>query len=78
MSTHNETCTRGEFYNKYKRDISTLSRKEMYVCRTDRAGEKFDKAALEITSQFLGHGHYSEEKGKWIPRADITVRNYLH
>ena len=65
-------------YNKYKRDLSTLPREELYICRKDRAGERFDKAALEITSQFLGHGHYSDEKGKWIPRADITVRNYLH
>ena len=45
------------------------SLKEKYYCRGDRKGEVFDRAAMRITSNALGHGrigviagHYLKEK----------------
>jgi len=52
-------------YEKYARPLETLDKKDIYVCRKDRKGEKFDKDAMKIASECLGHsrveviaGHY--------------------
>lgn len=55
-----------EYYNCYARPLETLERKEIYYCRGDRKGEKFDKKAMLITSQQLGHN-----------RLDVIARSYL-
>ena len=48
-------------YLKYARPLDTLPRKEIYYCRKDRKGIKFDKKAMGHASACLGHsfGRYS-------------------
>lgn len=48
------------FYLEIARDPATLPCKERYDCRKDRAGERFDRAALKVVSQALGHNRVSE------------------
>lgn len=46
-------------YNAHARDLSTLSRSEKYYCRGDLKGQVYDRAALLIASQALGHNRIS-------------------
>lgn len=46
-------------YKKYARDLDKIPTKEKYIMRKDRAGEVFDKLAMKIASQFLGHNRIS-------------------
>ena len=55
-----------ELYTLYARDMSTLPRSEVYSCRSDLAGEHYDKAAMAEVSAALGHA-----------RLDVVV-SYLH
>ena len=46
-------------YKAYERDISSLSQKEKYFCRSDRKGTCFDRQALKEASEALGHSRVS-------------------
>lgn len=53
-------------YKKYARPIEDLEKSEIYVCRKDRKGEKFDKEAMKMASESLGHS-----------RIDVIAGHYL-
>ncbi len=53
-------------YKKYARSIENLEKSEIFVCRKDRKGEKFDKEAMQIASESLGHS-----------RIDVIAGHYL-
>lgn len=42
-------------YLMYARPLKTLSKEEIYYCRTDRIGVHFDRRAMGYTSAALGH-----------------------
>ena len=42
-------------YYSVARDVSTLDKKEIYICRKDFAGVKLDREAMKICSESLGH-----------------------
>lgn len=46
-------------YDRYKRKEKDIPRKERYVMRKDRAGEVYDKLAMQIVSKNLGHNRIS-------------------
>lgn len=54
-------------YKSVARDIDQLDSSEKYVCRKDRAGEVFDKAAMHYASTQLGHN-----------RVEVIAYSYLH
>lgn len=54
-------------YRKYARDISTLEKHEKYFCRGDMKGQVFDREAMRIASENLGHN-----------RVDVIANNYLY
>lgn len=55
-------------YKKFARPVREIkSKKEVYFCRGDKAGEAFDRKAMLIASQFLGHN-----------RVDVIARHYLY
>lgn len=63
---------RGEYakraYKKFARPVREIkNKKEVYVCRGDKAGEALDRKAMLIASQFLGHN-----------RVDVIARHYLY
>lgn len=63
---------RGEYakrsYKKFARPIRDIkNRKEIYFCRGDRAGVTWDRNAMLISSQFIGHN-----------RVDVIARHYLY
>lgn len=53
-------------YEKYARPIYQVPRNERYYCRGDRKGEVFDKRAMKIASQNLGH-----------ERLNVIAQSYL-
>ena len=68
LDVHNlraEYATR--MYEKYKRPLSELSKKEKYFCRGGYKGIVFDRRALKIVSVNLGHG-----------RIDVVPRDYAY
>ncbi|MDU3198752.1 MAG: site-specific integrase [Anaerococcus hydrogenalis] len=63
---------RGEYakraYKKFARPVRNINNKrEVYFCRGDKAGEAYDRKAMLISSQFLGHN-----------RVDVIARHYLY
>ena len=56
----------GRFYRMIARPIEEVPREERYYCRGDKKGEVYDRKALEIVSQNLGH-----------ERVSVMVNNYL-
>ncbi len=56
-------CT---IYQTHARPVEELPREEKYICRKDMAGTVFDKAAMRIASEALGHN-----------RLDIIASSYL-
>ena len=56
-----------DVYKLYARPLDTLERSERYHCRKDMAGKVYDRKAMQITSQMLGHN-----------RIDVVANNYLH
>lgn len=44
-----------EMYNRIARDPATLTRKARYCAQGDRAGQWYDRAALQVVSEYLGH-----------------------
>ena len=53
-------------YNSLARDVTVLPASERYCCRKDRAGDVFDKKAMKVVSQALGH-----------ERIEVIAANYL-
>ena len=69
-------------YQQHARPLEQLTAKEKYTCRGDRKGEVFDRAAMRITSNALGHGriaviagHYLKEGETWIGNCFRTWYN---
>lgn len=58
-------CSR--IYNEYARDTETLDRSELYIARGDMAGHVWDRQAMLIASQNLGHN-----------RIDVIASSYLY
>ena len=56
-----------EMYRRNARNPEKLSPRERYICRGDMVGAAFDKAALSLTSQALGHA-----------RLSVVVDHYLY
>lgn len=55
-------------YKNFARPIRDIkNKKEVYFCRGDKAGEAYDRNAMLISSQFLGHN-----------RVDVIDRHYLY
>lgn len=46
-------------YDRYKREEKDIPSKERYIMRKERAGEVYDKLAMEIVSRNLGHNRIS-------------------
>lgn len=59
-----EYCTK--VYKKYARDISSIPRNEKYFCRKDLKGTCYDKKAMLIASQYLGHNRIDVIAGHYI------------
>lgn len=55
-----------ETYYRHARPLSDIPLKERYICRKDKEGEIYDKKAMAIASQMLGHG-----------RLDVIAQSYL-
>lgn len=53
-------------YLSHARPIEDLQRKERYICRRDKAGIIYDRQAMLIASQALGHN-----------RIDVIAQHYL-
>lgn len=56
-----------ELYKEYARPVDELRDDERYIARADMAGEVFDRQALQIVAENLGHS-----------RVSICVQNYLY
>lgn len=55
-------------YERYARDVSKISnKKERYSMRKDRAGEVYDRVAMQIVSKNLGH-----------TRVSVIAQSYLY
>jgi len=52
-----EYCT--AIYNKYARPLDKIKKKEIYFCRSDLKGIWYDKKAMAIASEALGHNRIS-------------------
>lgn len=46
-------------YDRYKREEKDIPSKQRYIMRKERAGEVYDKLAMEIVSRNLGHNRIS-------------------
>lgn len=53
-------------YQQHARDIKTLSRSEIYYCRGDLKGVKYDRAAMLKASHALGHNRLSVIAGHYL------------
>lgn len=53
-------------YDAYARDINTLKRSEIVYCRKDKKGIAYDKKALLIASEQLGHNRYTVTNGNYL------------
>lgn len=54
-------------YKSKARDIDSLKRRDMYICRKDKKGIVYDKLAMKYASLQLGHN-----------RIDVVGLSYLH
>lgn len=57
-----------ETYRRHARPLEEIPLKERYICRKDKVGEIYDKKAMAVSSQRLGHG---------IGRLDVIALSYL-
>lgn len=55
-----------ELYGMYARDPRELPREERYMCRKDQAGVWYDREALRVVSEALGHN-----------RVDVVAEHYI-
>lgn len=46
-------------YDRYKREEKDIPAKERYIMRKERAGEVYDKSAMKVVSENLGHNRIS-------------------
>lgn len=53
-------------YQQHARPLEQLTAKEKYYCRGDRNGEVFDRAAMRIASNALGHGRIEVIAGHYL------------
>lgn len=53
-------------YHAYARPIEELPKDKKYCCRGDRKGEVFDKDAMKIASEALGHSRVEVVAGHYI------------
>lgn len=53
-------------YQLHARDIKTLTRQEIYYCRNDLKGVKYDRAAMLEASHALGHNRLSVIAGHYL------------
>mgnify|MGYP004570029977 FL=1 len=67
-SYRSDYCEKVYFANA--RDVSTLSQKELYICRGDRAQIKLDRAALATASRALGHNRISVIPSSYLYHLD--------
>ena len=67
-SYRSDYCERVYFANS--RDLSTLSQKELYICRGDRAQIKLDRSALATASRALGHNRISVIPSSYLYHLD--------
>lgn len=54
------------WYKRLARPVSALPKAERYVCRRDRAGVIYDKAAMQQVSRYLGHNRISVIAGHYL------------
>lgn len=54
-------------YKNMARPVESLKAPEKYICRKDKAGVVYDKKAMQIVSQALGHN-----------RISVIANSYLH
>lgn len=54
-------------YESVARDVATLPSREVYFCRKDLVGKSFDKKAMRLVSQSMGHN-----------RIDVIAQSYLY
>ncbi|MGL4645816.1 MAG: hypothetical protein ACRDAG_08420 [Cetobacterium somerae] len=59
-----EYCT--NVYKYYARDISQLPKSEKYYCRKDLKGICYDRKAMLLASQYLGHNRIDVIAGHYI------------
>lgn len=55
-----------ELYKRLARDVSKLPKKEVYHCQLDKAGVWYDREAMRVVSNCLGHN-----------RIDVIAESYL-
>lgn len=55
-----------EYYNLIKRDVNSIPVKERYICRIDKSGCVYDRKAMKLVSEALGH-----------ERVDVIALHYL-
>lgn len=55
-----------QFYKSIAREIETIPENEKYICRKDKAGIVYDRKAMKVVSQNLGHN-----------RVEVISNNYL-
>ena len=57
-------------YQQHARPLEQLIAKEKYYCRGDRKGEVFDRAAMRIASNALGHGRIGVIAGHYLKEGE--------
>lgn len=60
-------------YQQYARPLEQLTAKEKYYCRGDRKGEVFDRAAMRIASNALGHGRIEVIAGHYLKEEENAL-----
>ena len=56
-----------KYYEQIARPLNSLSRDQIYSCRGDRKGNRYDRQAMKRVSEALGHN-----------RIDVIASHYLH
>lgn len=56
-----------DYYKLHARNIEDIPKQDRYICRKDKAGIVYDKVAMAITSQMLGHN-----------RVEVIAKSYLY
>ena len=64
---HYRACYAERVYQAHARPISSLQGSERYVCRGSQKGTVYDREALRLTSQALGHN-----------RVSVVAEHYLY
>ncbi len=68
LDVHHERANYAcSLYREIARDVDELPQKDKYICRKDRAGVTYDREAMKVVSQNLGHN-----------RIDVIAESYLY